>query len=176
MVEKVDKKQRKSKCAICEGMFHKDELTVKSQKKYCSECLVIKEEESLKYKTDWDLLFEYICKLYNIEKPTGMMFQQMKSYRQDYDYTNIGMYYTLKYYYDVLENNVMDDTGLGIIPYYYDKAKNHYNKTYNLEDIAENFKFDEKSIKIRTKITNKTIIKKEPLPLNFDWEEHNEDN
>lgn len=170
------KKQRKLKCFLCKELFNQNELTVKSNKKYCKECLEIKEEESFKYKNDWDLLFEYICKLYNINKPTGMMFQQMKSYRQDYDYTNIGMYYTLKYYYDVLENNVLEDTGLGIIPYYYDKAKNHYNKAYNLEDIAEDFKFEERSIKIKTKITDKVLPPKIPLPLEFNWEEQNEDN
>lgn len=171
-----DKKQKKLKCVMCEELFPKEETIVKSNKRYCEKCLQTKEEESLKYKTDWDLLFEYICKIYNIDKPTGMMFQQMKNYRTEYNYTNIGMYYTLKFYYDVLENNLLDDTGLGIIPYYYDKAKNHYNKAYNLEDIAEDFKFEEKSIKIKTKISNKIIIPREPLPLNFDWEEQNEDN
>lgn len=172
-----NKKQRKElKCTICKELFPKDELIVKGQKKYCKECLQTKEEESLKYKTDWDLLFEYICKIHNIDKPTGMMFQQMKNYRTDYDYTNIGMYYTLKYYYDVLENNVLDESGLGIIPYYYDRAKNHYNKVYNLEDIVEDFENKEKAIKIKTKITDKIAIPKLPLPLDFDWEEQNEDN
>lgn len=169
-------KQRKLKCTICKEKFLKDELTAKSNKNYCETCLKIKEEESLKYKTDWDLLFEYICKLYNIDKPTGMMFTQMKNYRADYEYTNIGMYYTLLYYYDVLDNAVLEDTGLGIIPYYYDKAKKHYNKVFSLEDMIEDFKGEEKSIKIKTKITDKIVIAKSPLPLKFDWEEQNEDN
>ena len=169
-------KIKKLKCVMCEELFSKDELTVKSQKKYCKTCLIIKEEESLKYKTDWDLLFEYICKLYNIDKPTGMMFVQMKNYRSDYEYTNIGMYYTLKYYYEILDNSVLDDTGLGIIPYYYDRAKNHYNKVYNLEDIIDEFENEEKAIKVKTKITDKIIISKNPLPLDFDWEEQNENN
>lgn len=165
------KQQRKSKCVMCKESFLKEELTIKSQKKYCKNCLQIKEEESIAYKNDWSLLFEYICKLYNIEKPTGMMFLQMKNYRQEYEYTNIGMYYTLKYYYDVLENNVLEDAGLGIIPYYYDKAKKHYNKIFNIEDIVEELEIDEKEIKIKTKTINKISTPKLPLPLDFNWEE-----
>lgn len=171
-----DKPQKKLKCFICKELFPLNELTVKSQKKYCPICLGIKEEESAKNKTDWDLLFEYICKLYTIIKPTGMMFVQMKNYRNDYDYTNIGMYYTLKYYYEVLDNTVLEDTGLGIIPYFYDKAKKHYNKMYNLQDIIEDFESDEKSVQIKTKITDKIANTKNPLPLNFDWEEQDENN
>ena len=178
MVTKVikEKPPKKLKCTICEEAFLKEETIIKSQKRYCKTCLEIKEEESALYKNDWDLLFEYICKLYNIDKPTGMMFQQMKNYRADYEYTNIGMYYTLQYYYKILENDVLEDTGLGIIPYFYDKAKNHYNRMFNLQDIAEEFKGEEKSIQIKTKIADKLSIAKTPLPLNFNWEEQNEDN
>jgi len=172
----MEKKQRQSKCCICKESFNKEDLIVKSNKKYCKECLQIKEEESNQYKNDWDLLFKYICNLYDIEVPTGMMFQQLKTFRNEYNYTNIGMYYTLKYYYEILENVVIEDTGLGIIPYYYDRAKKHYNKVYNLEDIVEDFKNEEKLIKVKTKTTNKTLTPKNPLPLNFDWEETNEDN
>jgi len=169
-----DKPQKKLKCFTCKELFPKDELTVKSQKKYCPTCLEIKEEESAKNKTDWDLLFEYICKLYNIDKPTGMMFVQMKNYRADYDYTNIGMYCTLKYYYEVLDNTVLEDSGLGIMPYFYDKAKKYNNKMYNLQDIIEDFESDEKAVQIKTKITDKIITIKKPLPLNFDWEAQDE--
>lgn len=175
MTEK-EKSQRKYKCVSCEDFFLKDETIVKSSKRYCNKCLEIKEEESAKYKNDWDLLFEYICKLYNIDKPTGMMFQQMKNFRTEYNYTNIGMYYTLLYYYDVLENEVLDDTGLGIIPYFYDKAKKHYNKIFNLEDMVEDFKNEEKIINIKTKVMEKIIIPKNPLPLDIDWGKQDEDN
>jgi len=171
-----EKPIKKLKCFMCKELFPKDELTVKSSKKYCPECLEIKEEQSVQNKTDWDLLFEYICELYNIDKPTGMMFVQMKNYRAGYDYTNIGMYYTLLYYYDVLGNKVLEDTGLGIIPYFYDKAKKHYNKMFNLQDVAEDFENDEKSIQIKTKITDKITVTKSPLPLKFDWEEQDENN
>lgn len=170
------KKQKQLKCFACKELFDRDTLTVKSGKKYCETCFKIKEEESIAYKDDWDLLFEYICKLYDIKVPTGMMFQQLKTYRNEYEYTNIGMYYTLQYYYSILDNKVLEDTGLGIIPYYYDKAKKHYNKVYTLQDIAEEFKSEEQSIQIKTQIMNKQLDIKKPLPLQINWEESNEDN
>jgi hypothetical protein len=151
-------------------------LTTKGNKKYCQTCLQLKEKESKKNANDWDLLFKLICELYKIKTPNGMMFQQMKTYRDDYNYTNIGMYYTLKYYYDVLENEVIEGTGLGIIPYFYDKAKYYYNKKYDLEDKFDNFENTEKIINVKTKIIKKEIVKKEPLSLNIDWEEVNESN
>ena len=170
------KKQKQLKCFVCKELFDKDILIVKSGKRYCEVCLKIKEEESLAYKDDWDLLFEYICELYNIKVPTGMMFQQLKTYRNEYGYTNIGMYYTLQYYYNVLDNKVLEDTGLGIIPYYYDKAKKHYNKVYNLQDIVEDFTNGEQSIQVKTQIMSKQLDIKKPLPLQINWEEDNEDN
>lgn len=171
------KKQRKLKCFACKELFDQDKLTVKNNKKYCKDCLKIKEEESLKNKTDWDLLFEYICELYSFERPTGLMFGQLKTFRgQDYNYTNIGMYYALKYYYEVLGNTVLEDTGLGIIPYYYEKAKKHYNKVFDLEDVVEEFENEEKSVKIKTQIMSKQIDPKKPLPLKICWEGNDEDN
>jgi ribosomal protein S18 len=174
MSETTIKKARKSKCSMCEQMFEKEELTVKSNKKYCKDCLPIKEAESIKYANDWDLLFKYICDLYKIKVPTGMMFQQMKTYREDYNYTNIGMYYTLKYYYEILENDVIEGNGLGIIPYYYEKAKIYYNKKYDLEDKIDNFENNEQIVKIKTRVLHKELIKKEPLSLHINWEEVNE--
>lgn len=169
------KKPKKLKCSLCGELFEKEELIVKSAKRFCVECLKIRTGEAEKNKVEWTLLFEYICKLYKIDKPTGMMFQQMKGYRDDYSYTNIGMYYTLKYYHEILENTVLDGAGLGIIPYYYDKAKVYYNKMFDLQDVVENFENTENVINIKTKLTTKPVTKKEPLSLHIDWEEVNED-
>ena len=122
------------------------------------------------------MLISYICDIYNIKIPHGMMLHQIKQYKDNYNYTNIGMYYTLKYFYEVMESKVLEDSGLGIMPYYYDKARKHYEKVFDLEDISENFNESEQFIKIKTKIIPKKIDIKNPLPLEIDWEEVNEDN
>ncbi len=122
------------------------------------------------------MLFDYICEIFNIKQPTGFIFKQMKDFRgEGYNYTDIGMYYTLKYYYDILENKVIEGTGIGIIPYYYEKAKAHYKKVFDLEDAVNSFENKEQLVKITTKILEKRVDIKKPLPLQIDWEENNED-
>lgn len=160
---------RQSKCVGCKKSFDTEELTIRSNKKYCSECLEEHDNKVNNNKQDWDLLFEYICEKYKIDKPNGMMFKQLKDYRTEYQYTNIGMYYTLKYYYDVLENDVLDGSGLGIIPYFYDKAKRHYAKVFDIADIVESYKSTEKQINIKIeKINTKHNIQK-PISLEIAW-------
>lgn len=171
---KKERKARKSKCCLCGESFEKEELTVRSNKKYCKDCLDIHIQEIKDKRSDWDTLFEYICEKYKIKKPNGMMFQQIKQYKQDYNYTDIGMYYTLKYYYEIMENTVLDGSGLGIIPYFYEKAKRHYNKVFDLEDMFNKFEKSEEVITVKTKIINKQSNMKSPLPLHMNWEEINE--
>jgi hypothetical protein len=164
------------KCSICKNSFDSNEITKRSNKNYCKECLKKHEEEVKENRKDSDLLFDYICEIFNIKQPTGLMFKQMKDFRgTEYNYTNIGMYYTLKYYYKILEGKFIDGGGIGIIPYYYEKAKEHYKKVFDLEDIIEDFKSKEQVINIKTKIMNRKQDIKKPLPLQIDWEENNED-
>ena len=128
-------------CPRCGKKNNKEDTEQIGKRYYCTECARITKEEKEAKKEDWDLLFEYICKLYNIKKPTGMMFKQLKEFRSEpYNYTDSGMYETLKYYYETLENNVIEGTGLGIIPYYYDKAKEHWNTIFEVENSAEEYK------------------------------------
>lgn len=158
--------KRQSKCTMCKKSFSTEEMIIKSNKKYCPECFKIREEEMSKKRSDWDLLFNYICKIYNIKKPTGMMFQQLKQFRgEEYNYTDIGMYYTLKYVYEALKMEILDGSGLGIIPYYYDRARKHYNRIYDLQDIVDNFENTEKRIIIKTQLQNKKLKTQKPLSV-----------
>ena len=162
----------KSKCTTCRESFPTEEMEIRASKKYCAKCVIIRDELMEKKKSDWDILFEYICKVYDIKTPTGMMFMQLKNFRgEGYNYTDIGMYYTLKYFYGTLEKEVKEGTALGIIPYYYEKAKEHFSKVFDMKDLAESVKIEEKTINIKTRITNKTIKKIEPLALEVVREE-----
>lgn len=173
---KASKKQRQLKCSSCGNSFDREEITLRSGKNYCKECLVKHIEQVKENRKDSDKLFDYICEIFNIKQPTGFIFKQMKDFRgEGYNYTDIGMYYTLKYFCEVLEGNFFDGTGIGIIPYYYEKAKAHYKKVFDLEDTIEDFENKEQLIKIKTKIIDKKIDVKEPLPMQIDWEGNNED-
>ena len=171
----------KSKCVMCKNSFQTEEMVVILSKKYCTICSKIKEEEILnkppKEKTDYNILVDMICEIYGIKLPTGMMFQQLKNYRSDgYNFTDIGMYYTLKYYYKTLGNTVKEDTALGIIPYFYDKAKWHFSKVFDMQDLADNTTLDEKTVYIYTKQVNKIIKKGIPLSLEIVRKEVDDDN
>jgi hypothetical protein len=99
----------------------------------------------------------------------------MKEFRgEGYNYTDIGMYYTLKYFIEILDGKILDGTGIGIIPYYYEKAKEHYQKIFSIEDIVEEFENKEQTVHITAKKTSKKIDVKNPLPLQINWEDSNE--
>lgn len=164
---------RQVKCPMCSKLNNKENTTEINKRYYCIECSEIKEKEKAKHIDDWEELFEYICELYNIKKPTGMMFKQIKEFRDTYGYTNKGIYLTLKYYYEVLDNEVKDDTGLGIVVYYYEKAKQHFIEIRDVKRHVKDFEINEqiKIVKIKN-IDIKDYKYKRQLPLdNINWTE-----
>lgn len=171
------RKQQQLKCSCCQQKFDREEITKISNKNYCPKCLKEHEQKIKFNRSDFNILFDYICQIYGLDKPTGLMFKQMKEYRgEGYEYTDIGMYYTLKYYFDVLENQVLEGSGLGIIPYYYDKARQHYNKVYDLTDLSEAYELTNKVKVINTINKKHKEEKKQPLPLVIDWENIEDEN
>lgn len=160
---------RMVKCPVCGTKNAKENTEEYKGRYYCPECLRKKIEEQESRKSDWDRLFEYICQLYNIDKPTGMMFKQLKEYRDEYGYTDSGMYATLRYYHEILENNVLEGAGLGIIPYYYDKARQHYTQYKQVEESVEIMEEQKENvIKVDLTERNKLVAKERIKQLDFD--------
>lgn len=165
-------KATSSKCAMCGDKFLTEELTTRSGKKYCLDCLEIKDQEN----EDWSTLYEYIKEIYKFSTLPILFITQLNKYRKDENHplTSIGMYYTLKYYYEILGNEILDDKGVGIIPYYYDQASKYYSKVFDLEEKAESFEFkDEKQI-IKTKRYDTYNKTKKQISLNA-WRTDNEE-
>lgn len=81
-------------------------------------------------------LIEYICEIYNIKAPRGLMVRQIKEYQEEMGYTLKGMEMSLRYFHEVLENEA-DAKGIGIIPYVYEDAKRHYMYMANVRASAE---------------------------------------
>ena len=166
----------KYKCPIC-GLSCNDEnsVVIGTRHYHIGECEKKKKEKKKKKevrKSDWDLLFDYICKLYNVDKPSMFIFKQISDFKKKYDFTDYGIYATLKYYYETLENNLIEDVGIGIVEYYYDEAKKHIEKVYDLEDYMENFEDTSKTINVDIKIKNNKIdISKQLKELgSIQWE------
>jgi hypothetical protein len=99
------------------------------------------------------------------------MFQQIKMYREDYNYTNSGMYYTLKYYYEILENHIIEGGGLGIIPYYYDEASKYFQNKERISKQAEYVNENEKEVNIVSRVSFKIENNQKELDIGGEWEE-----
>lgn len=141
-------KKKTYKCPTCGTMNTEDKSTIYKKRHYCNNdsCLPsqkkIDEDKDVK-NSDWVELYEYITEIYG-HPPTGMMYKQLGEYRSPpYNYTNKGMYLTLKYFYDTLGNQVLDGSGLGIIPYVYENAKREYIINMEIDSYNQEFEIKE---------------------------------
>ena len=165
---------RKVKCPVCENMNEKEETITLNGRYYCKECYKTKEDNIDGYRR----LISYICRLYRIDKPTGIILRQIKEFKTDYNFTDDGIYMTLKYYYELLGNNLVDGVGIGIVPYYYEKTKQYYLTSINIEDKAEQYVEDNKKIiEIDSAVRDKMFNSIKRKSMNFegiDWSELDE--
>ena len=162
------------KCGKCKQDAPRGEITKVGSINYCPTCL--EEKNKPKEMTDWDYLFQYIRdELLGKEKMTPLLFKRLKDFREDYGYTDIGMYYTLKYIHETLGKEVYDDGLLSQIPYYYQQAKDHITRTVELANMADDFELEDKTVKVV--VGNRQVWNpKKPLDLgSIDWSEEDED-
>jgi len=148
------------KCPVCGKLNNKEDTETYKKRYYCPDCLVKKKNENKKNTDGWDDLFEYIKLLYG-HPPTPMMFKQLSDFRKEpYNCTNTGMLLTLKYFYETMENKVIEGTGLGIIPWAYDKAKLDYIKKKKVNDtnIKKDFNCNRIKIKVSPSKCNKKLV------------------
>ncbi len=110
------------KCPYCEQKLDKDEAFTYKKRYYHEQCFKTWQRESVDRKE----LIDYICKLYGIETLTGMMLKQIKDFHEEYHYKYKGMELALRYFFETLNNQIQDGTGIGIIPFVYEDAKNYY--------------------------------------------------
>lgn len=145
----------KVKCPVCEKQNDRksvEEYKI-SRRYYCAECYKVKlknieRDKRLKklqeeITQEYNDLYDYIVELWGRELD-GQMFKQIKRYKEQLDYTYNGIRLTLKYYYRILGNEVNPNHGIGIVPYYYRKASNHYNKIWDAQDYNAEVKLDGK--------------------------------
>lgn len=169
---------RQVKCPKCGTMNNKEDTETMNNRYYCKTCIEEIQAEKEASKGDWQILFECICRIYDIKTLNGFMFKQLKQYRNEpYNYTDGGMYATLLYYYETLDNKVLEGTGLGIIPYYYDKARQHYINMSKVEDSLDEYSETQKQT-VKIDLTQRNnLIKSLQKPLdydNIDWGEEDE--
>lgn len=122
------------KCPYCEQKLDKDEAHEYKKKYYHVKCFNEWQQE----KEHRQQLIDYICKLFRIDVPTGMILKQIKDFQTDYKYKLKGMELALRYFHETLGNQVQQGSGIGIIPFVYEDAKNHYIKQQKIAESLEN--------------------------------------
>jgi hypothetical protein len=84
-------------------------------------------------------LIAYICNLYKIKAPTGMILKQVKDFQVDYGYKLSGIKLSLQYFFETKGNEVLEDSGIGIVPFVYEEAKKHFIMKREVERSIEDY-------------------------------------
>lgn len=116
----------------------------------------------LQSKQDRQDLSDYVAQIYSIEFPTGWMLKQIKEYKEKRNYTYKGMELTLRYIYEI-ENKYLreaSESGLGLIPYYYEKAKKYHMNIREVTKSASNAEINNEAEIIYLKPTKRKVNKK----------------
>lgn len=105
-------------------------------------------------------LLDYISLKYNIEFPTGFMMKQISDFHNQRGYSYKAMKATLEYMFDVEKIPIKEGSGLGLLPYYYDKAKKYYAKMRVAGDAAKKIEINNTTKKITAQRPSYEIKKK----------------
>lgn len=140
---------RISTCKICGKQILKDEKKYKhNNKTYCKTCHEQYELDKNKYKN----LIAYICEIFDLEKPTGIILKQIKDLKDECGYNYSGMQYTIWYYINILNKQPSLKYGISFIKYNYEKASNYWIEQNNIKsscnEVAE----------IKTKVIKQSSI------------------
>lgn len=132
------------KCCECGEEHNIEDMYRKGKSKYyCENCV------DPDYR-DWCDLFEYTKKILHTDKLSNMIITQFKNYVKDKEVpmTYEGMRLTLKYIVEYEGKELKAEEGMGLIPFYYDKAATFYNKAYEIEDKVDDYNFEQESFKV----------------------------
>lgn len=133
-----------SSCKGCDKLLQPEEKHIHCSKTYCSICYEKVKRESEEYKQ----LIKYICEIYEIDRPTGLILKQLKEYKDEFAYTYVGIIYTLWYLKEILNKEFIVLYGVSLVKFCYDEAKNYY---IHQEEIKKSMEVNGK-VEIITKI------------------------
>lgn len=135
---------RKVKCPYCSIQLDKEDGHEYKKKYYHPSCFETWEQEKIHRQE----LIGYICELFRIEVPSGMILKQIKDFQEDYKYKLKGMELALRYFHETLGNRPQQGGGIGIIPFVYEDAKQHYMKQMKIQESLQNGETEEITVYI----------------------------
>lgn len=114
------------KCAYCGGSLDRDKGVRYKDKNYHNKCCQsVKERERVT---------QYICYLFELKAPGPRNYALLKKYI-DEGYTYKGIFYSLKYFFEVQKNDKSKSKeSIGIVPYVYEEAQRYFNELENKQE------------------------------------------
>lgn len=109
------------KCAYCGGSMEQNEALRFKNKNYHKQCCQLAKER--------ERVCEYICYIYNLKAPGPRNYALLRKYIDENGFTYKGIFYSLKYFYEVKNGNKEKaQESIGIVPYIYDEAQKYYKE------------------------------------------------
>lgn len=139
---------RLAKCKMCGVEIPKNEKLLISNKRYCRLCYDIK----LKENEDYVNLKLNICRIFNIDIPTGLMLKQIKQFKEELNYTYAGIDYCLWYLTQIKGVKLELKYGIALVKFEYENSKNYYIQQCKIQESIKAPKNTEvtKIIKMKT--------------------------
>lgn len=147
-------------CPYCNKEVQKNEVSKKYQnrtyhlscyQKYCEE--IYKNKSTNNNSESQNELYNYICQLFKIKELTPFLSFQLQKIFKENNFTYNGVLYSLKYFYEIKNNPVDINYGIGIVPVIYEEAKNFYIKKSIVweKNSKININKTEKTVQIKSK-------------------------
>jgi|SRR6185312_4708854 len=147
---KKPKKLALVKCPHCKESVDRntEEFQEHNKRYYHQDCFDFKHGEVI----ERDALHTYINILKGTKFPSSHILRQIKEFQEPpFNYTLRGMLTTLKFMYEVEGvTEKGDNTGIGLIEYYYNKAREHHTNLINISESVTNETFKTEKKIVRT--------------------------
>ena len=118
------------KCTICGITFdaNVEPYTKVNSTRYAhTACYEKAESEKTEEQKDLEALEKYIKSLFKENYINARVRKQIKTYREEYNYTYSGILKTLVYVFEIKKNSIdKANGGIGIVPYEYKNANTYY--------------------------------------------------
>ena len=169
-------KSTKMKCSHCKSIIEDGDIYYPvGKKKYCSNC-----KEWAQEIEDWEYLYEYI-KEYNglKELPVSIITMLKRLHKGEFNLSFYGMEQTMRYIYEIeqKDSNAENSYCVGLIEYYYDKARIFNDLTNRVAEESEQLTDESVEYHLTTTKVHKDINygkcvnKREEIDLSVAWEE-----
>jgi hypothetical protein len=145
---------RAVKCVFCGSSINRqvDEYVI-VQKRYAH---TLCSNEQQQEKEDRAQLNKILYEIFGENLNFGVVGQQIKNYKNQYNFTISGIIGTLYYCYKIINLDPRKAQGIGIVPFYYKEARSYFNA-------IENAKNNLGALNIQKKIVHIKSPKAEPL-------------